>query len=213
MGEFGSHRDSARNLGSLRCGVSAIAICAFVAAGPALAQDAAQVPPGQATSAEGAQFAQNQAEFDFQFNRCDAGDLGAYRRHDRHHGHPAEPSQLPRDQAQLRHSRRCDHGAGYRRSSRPIGYRSAAARSGRRDQSLFGHQRPRPLLGGRIRRHHPWPYLRRARSSTGAIPSRPAFMVRESTSRTCRPSCSARSRFTRIRRRTGSKAASPAPST
>ncbi|HLO19466.1 MAG TPA: TonB-dependent receptor [Sphingomicrobium sp.] len=55
MAEFGTHPDSARNLGLLRCGVSAIAICAFASAAPALAQDATKLPAAPATSAAGVQ--------------------------------------------------------------------------------------------------------------------------------------------------------------
>ena len=52
-----------------------------------------------------------------------------------------------------------------------------------------------------------------ARNSTVATHSRPASMARRSISRTCRPSCSVRSRCTRTRPPTGSRAACPAPST
>ena len=65
MVDYGSHPDSARNLGLLRCGVSVIAICAIAAATPAQAQaqtaNSTQTKPSESSSTvNGQQLAQNQ---------------------------------------------------------------------------------------------------------------------------------------------------------
>ena len=63
MADFGSHPDSARNPGLLRCGVSLIAICALAAATQAQAQTADPTkakPANKSSTANGAQLAANQ---------------------------------------------------------------------------------------------------------------------------------------------------------
>jgi len=64
MVDLGSHPDSVRNLGLLRCGVSLIAICVIATAAPAQAQtaDSTKAQPSAPTSSvDGQQLAQNQA--------------------------------------------------------------------------------------------------------------------------------------------------------
>ena len=205
-------RPPARRGTMLRCGVSALAVCTMAAA-PAYAQTAdassqadslkAPVLMAQAGTTDQTKSVSNDE------SRA-AGRSG--RRHHRHR-HPAEPAQRAADQAQFRHGRRRDHRAGHRRSPRPFGDRSAAARPRRLDQPLRRQPAIPTTSRSKARASSSAASPSSAPNSTAATPSRPASTARRSTSRTCRPSCSARSKCTRKRPPTGSRAACPARST